>query len=114
VLAPGCTWMRPGPIIYKTNYATALLLAQHPAGCSEILEEIGCDEDPAVRALRSALRRWESQLSWWQKLNWRIGRVEPRNRPVTIDFSPGEFGLAPAPSETPGPTAPPAPGNRAA
>ena len=34
VLNPGCTWMRPDlPLVYKTNYATALVLGGNPSGC---------------------------------------------------------------------------------
>jgi hypothetical protein len=103
VLAPGCTWMRPVPIAYKTNYATALLLGRHPAGCVDILGELACEENPTVQALRSAIKRWESQLSFWQRLNWRFGQIEPRNCQVSIDVTPGDFGLVHRPTDLPRP-----------
>jgi hypothetical protein len=93
VLKPGCMWARPElPVHYKTNYATALLLGGHPAGGLDVLAEIKDEQDPRVRQLRAAIKKWESELSFWQKLNWKIGSISPTNRPVKLDFEPGEFG----------------------
>ncbi|MEQ8787017.1 MAG: tetratricopeptide repeat protein [Pirellulaceae bacterium] len=90
-LQAGCTWVRKDvPICYAANYATALLLGGHPAGCLEILGEVD-SRHPSVQRLRSAIRNWEATLTWWQRLNWKFGRVEPDNRPVALDFLPGEF-----------------------
>ena len=106
VLNPGCTWMRPElPLVYKTNYATALLLGGHPAGCLEILTELNAEQNPTVQRLRGAIKAWESRLTFWQMLNWRFARIEPANRPVKIEFEPGEFELPPAQSDSP-PVAP--------
>jgi len=92
VLNPGCTWMRPDlPTVYKTNYATALLLSGHPSGCLEMLAEIKDEQNPTVQRLRAAIKNWESRLTFLQKLNWWFGHIEPTNRPVTIDFEAGEF-----------------------
>ncbi len=92
VLMPGCTWMRPElPLIYKTNFATALLLGGSVGGCLEMLIEVQEQEHPSVLRLRSAIKRWERSLTLWQRFNWYCGRLEPRNRPVPIDFAPGEF-----------------------
>ncbi len=96
VLQPGCTWTRPDiPLIHKTNFATALLLAGHPAGCLEILDEILNDQLAVVQNLRTAIVRWQKGLKFWQKLDWRVGRVEPRNCFVPIDFEPGQFDWPP-------------------
>ena len=92
VLNPGCIWMRPEiPLLYKTNFATALLLGGHPAGCTAVLSEIDNDNHSSVIRLREIIKRWEKTLSFWQRLNWRWCVIEPVNRPVTIDFVPGEF-----------------------
>jgi hypothetical protein len=96
VLAPGCTWPRPNlPNVYKTNFATALLLAGHPSGCVEILAEVRDERDAQVQRLRAAIRKWESELSFFQRLNWWVARVEPSGRPVPLEFEPGEL-LRPA------------------
>jgi tetratricopeptide (TPR) repeat protein len=92
VLTPGCTWMRRDlPTVYKTNYATALLLSGRPGGSLEMLDEIGDEQNPTVRRLRSAIQHWEARLSLWQRLNWRFGRIAPSNRPLSIDFEAGDF-----------------------
>lgn len=91
-LAPGCTWMRPSvPNLVKRNFVTALLLAGHPAACLELLAEMRDDQHPRVQQLRAAIKRWEKTLSLMQWLNWRLGWIEPSNRPVAIDFIPGEL-----------------------
>lgn len=92
VMPPGCTWTRPDtPNLYKRNFATALLLAGHPSGCLELLAEMQNDPHPRVQQLRAAIKRWEKTLSFFQWLNWRTGRIEPANRPIAIDFIPGEL-----------------------
>lgn len=107
VLAPGCTWMRSDrPAQYKVNFATALLLGGHPAGCVEVLGEIHNEALPAVKQLREAINRWQKTLTFWQRLNWKLGQVEPPNPVVSVDFEPGVFGIA-ALDEPPVPTNPP-------
>ena len=92
LLNPGSTWIRPDqPTHYKTNYATALLMGGHPSGCLEVLKEIKAEQHPNVQRLRDAIAKWEASLSTWQRLNWRLGKIEPSGRPVSIDFLPGEL-----------------------
>ncbi len=91
VMPPGCCWTRlDAPLVYRRNFATALLLAGHPSGCLGLLAEMRDENHPRVKQLRSAIKRWEQTLSLLQWLNWRIGWIDPANRPVTIDFVPGE------------------------
>jgi hypothetical protein len=106
VLSPGCTWTRPDvPLVYKTNYATALVLGGNLSGCLAILAELNAEQNPTVRRLRGAIKAWESRLTFWQKLNWRFGRIEPAGCAVTVDFEPGEFEQLPARNDAP-PVAP--------
>ena len=96
VLMPGSIWMRPEtPLHFKTNFATALLLAGLHNGALEVLHAINQEDDPTVQKLRAALREWEKQLPLLRKLDWWVSRVAPFNRPVTLDFEPGTF-AAPA------------------
>jgi hypothetical protein len=105
VLKPGCTWMRPDvPMAYKVNFATALLLGGHPGGCAEMLAELRQPTHPSVLRLQAAIDRWVASLSFWQKLNWRIYGDGPANRPVTIDFLPGELDIEVTPTGRPSPT----------
>ncbi len=103
VMPPGCTWTRPdAPNMFKRNFATALLLAGHPSGCLELLAEMRDEQHPRVQQMRAAIKRWEKTLSFFQWLNWWTGRIEPANRPVAIDFIPGELeGELPRPDATP-------------
>jgi pentatricopeptide repeat protein len=90
VLAPGCTWMkRDLPVIYRTNFCTALLLGGHPSGCYNCLGEINEQHHPSVSRLREAMQQWEQQLSWWPWLLWKLG-VEP-GVPIELEFNPGDF-----------------------
>lgn len=102
VMPPGCTWTRPdAPNMYRRNFATALLLAGHPSGCLELLAEMRDEQHLRVQELRAAIKRWEKTLSFFQWLNWRTGWIEPANRPVTLDFVPGEIeGELPRPGTT--------------
>lgn len=94
VLAPGSMWMRKElPNSYKLNFAMALLLAGHPSGCQDILAEINDEQHPTVIALRAAIKRWVSDLSFWQRVNWWTGKIEPSICHPTIDFLPGDLGL---------------------
>lgn len=92
VMGPSATWLRPElPTFCKVNFATALLLAGYPAGCLEVLAEVHEDDDPMVRQLRAAVKRWEADLTAVQRLNWWIGRIEPTSLRIKLDFDPGRF-----------------------
>lgn len=77
------------PVIVGTNFATALLLSGRTAGAANTLSEIGNETHPSVARLRSALAKWEAELSWWQKVCWKAGLVP--SHPVTLEFMPGDF-----------------------
>ncbi|MCA9074481.1 MAG: hypothetical protein KDA93_05570 [Planctomycetaceae bacterium] len=90
VLPSGCIWMKPElPVIYRTNFSTALLLAGLPLGVRDTLQEIAEKDHPSVRRLSNAVAQWERRMSWWQYLSWKYGF--PPKLPLTIDFLPGEF-----------------------
>jgi hypothetical protein len=115
VLSPGCTWMRSDiPTLYKTNFATALFLGGHPAGCLEILAEIHEEKHPSVQRLRSAIKSWEKRLSWLQWLNWKISRVEPARCRASVELPAGEFESEVSPAEPEQPETTPTPPMRTA
>jgi hypothetical protein len=92
VLAPGCMGLKPEiPLIQKINYATSLLLVGRPAGCLDVLAELGENMHPSVQRLRAVIKDWERSLSFWQRLNWQFGRIEPNHAPVTLESPPGEL-----------------------
>ncbi|REJ90632.1 MAG: tetratricopeptide repeat protein [Planctomycetota bacterium] len=89
VLAPGCMWMKPDlPVIYRTNFATILLLTNHPAGCLDVLREVSERDHPSVIRLKRTLEEWVAGLSWHHWMAWKLG-LEP-SVPVQIDYAPGE------------------------
>jgi hypothetical protein len=77
------------PAVFKTNFATALLLADNLAGCHDVLRELKDDQHPAVHKLREAFAKWQQSLSLWQKLQWWTGG-HPSKHP-TLDFPPGDL-----------------------
>lgn len=90
VLPANCTWMKPElPVVYRTNFITALLLAQQPAGGKELMEQMSEQNHPSVIRLRETLECWEHGLSWWQWFNWKTGLIP--NVPIPLNFIPGEF-----------------------
>lgn len=75
------------PRAFQTNFATALLMDGHVAGCLEVLRDIDTSDDPEVRRLQATVKAWEQGLSWWARMNWMFG-IEPSRKPV-LDFQPG-------------------------
>ena len=92
VLVPGGGWNRPHtPALYKLNFATAYLLNGHFADAHVMLGDVGDEKHPSVVRLRQAMKRWESGLTRWQWMNWRLFLKEPKDCPAMLDFPPGEF-----------------------
>lgn len=79
------------PAVMKLNFACALLLAGYPAGCCEILSQMGDESNYRVQRLRQAIRNWERQLPWFRRFAWKFMRLEPWKICVQLDFEPGWF-----------------------
>lgn len=78
------------PTVFKTNYATALLLAGNVSGCLSILQEIDDNQNAGVQRVRAAIQRWRRSLTWWERLWFNISGEQPA-KPVPADFQPGEL-----------------------
>lgn len=90
VLQTGGAWTRTDvPVSHVLNFATALLLSGHPAGCLEVLGSLAQQDHPMCDQLQHAIRTWGQSLPLWQRLNWRFGKIEPDDPKVPIDFVPG-------------------------
>ncbi|MCU0961510.1 MAG: tetratricopeptide repeat protein [Pirellulaceae bacterium] len=101
VLHAGCTWVRPDvPTVYITNYATALLLQGHPSGCQDVLASLTDLSHPTRQKLLGAINAWSASLGFWQRLNWRFGRIEPGECHIPIDFVPGDLDSGDAAPDT--------------
>ena len=77
------------PAAFKTNYATAQLLAGNLTGCIVTLAQARDEGHPAVRRLRDALRQRRSRLSFWEKVRSFLG--SDVGGPVELDFPPGDL-----------------------
>lgn len=81
--------LRPDvPTVFKTNLATALLVARDVTGCLRALDEIGHEECLSVRRLRDAAARAVPRTAWERSLR-RLGVWSPR-RPM-IEGPVGEL-----------------------
>lgn len=90
VMQAGSTWTKPGlPVIFCTNFATALLLAGLADGARNTLNEIQDQNHASVKRLRDFFHRWKASLGLWSKFKWSLGLL-PDGLPP-IDFVPGEF-----------------------
>lgn len=78
-------------VVYKRNFATALLLKGLPSGALAVLKAAGEPDHPVAIQIRAAIKRWEKSLSWFKRMDWKFNAIEPRNCTVPIDFQPGEF-----------------------
>lgn len=90
VISPGSTWPRSDASdALKLNYATALLLCGHPAGCRTALSTVSASH-PRVAQLRGAIDAWARSLPFLKKLFWKLGEMEPEGCPVTLPFPAGD------------------------
>ena len=90
VLSAGGIWMKPElPVIYRSNFATSLLLRGNYLGVRQTLSEIPERTHPSVVRLLNSVSRWENSLTWWQRLGWRVGLAP--DVPIKLDFSPGDI-----------------------
>jgi hypothetical protein len=90
VLAAGGINVRSDiPVVFKTNFAVTLLHAQNVAGCLSVLAKLNEDEHPTVARLNVAIDRWKTNLTVWERMNWYLGGYP--NRPVEMDFPPGDL-----------------------
>ena len=76
------------PIVFKANFATALLLSNNLSGCQEVLAEIH-DQHPAGARLSEAIHRFTKNLTRWQMTCWYLGFVPHVVLPA--DFQPGDI-----------------------
>lgn len=76
------------PIVFKSNFATALLLSNNVSGCRDVLAEIR-DQHPAASRLSEAIHQSTLNLTRWQMVGWYLGFVPHIVLPP--DFQPGDI-----------------------
>lgn len=77
------------PVLYQINFATAMLLSKHNDSAFDILNKLDEKIHPEILKLKEAIRRWVKSLNFIEKCCYCIGLYP--NKPVTIDFPPGEI-----------------------
>jgi len=77
------------PVVYQTNFATAMLLANHKEGVIDIISRLDEKQHPAVVRIRSAMKTWEKGLNLLQRLLFKAG-IYP-GKAIPIDFAPGDL-----------------------
>jgi hypothetical protein len=82
--------LRPdAPLVFKTNYATALLVTGGISAGLDVMAELHGEEDETVRRLQSAIEQWKKGFSLWQKIKWYTGDIP--DRPIPLDFALGSL-----------------------
>ena len=76
------------PVLYKINFATVMILANHKDAAFSILTRLNKKEHPDITRLKEAVSQWVKTLSFFEKILYKIGSYS--NKPILIDFLPGE------------------------
>jgi hypothetical protein len=88
------------PTVFRSNYATSLLLVDNIVTGLQILGQIPDRRHPAVVHLKTAVRTWKRSMSWFARIGLLIG-ITPQ-KPFSMDSAPGEL-LIPRSGESPRP-----------
>ena len=88
------------PTVFRSNYATSLLLLDNIVTGLQILGHIPDRQHPAVVQLKSEVRNWKASMSWLARIGLVIG-ITPR-KPFRMDSAPGAL-LIPSSDESPKP-----------
>jgi hypothetical protein len=77
------------PVVYQTNFATAMLMANHKEGVMDVIERLEEKQHPAVARIRTAIKKWEKSLNLFQRLTYKAG-IYPA-KAIPIEFPPGDL-----------------------
>lgn len=83
----GVFFRKSAPAIFKSNFATALLLSENLNGFLRAMDDLDDVEHPEFVRLRAAIARWYGEMGLWERLCWNVFGIVPR--PLTLDFPPG-------------------------
>jgi len=77
------------PVVYQTNFATAMLMANQKAGAIELINRLDNSQHAAVVKIKSAIDQWKRGLNPLRRFLCKVD-VYP-NKAVQIDFVPGDL-----------------------
>ena len=75
-------------MIFKINFATALLLNSSLTGYRSTIAEAQADDHPETLKLESDIQSWKSKMTGWQRLKLSLGLEPP---PIQLSFQPGSL-----------------------
>ncbi len=71
------------PTVFRSNYATSLMLMDNVVTGMQILGQIPDRQHPAVVQLKGAVRAWKRSLSWLARIGLAVG-ITPQ-KPFSMD-----------------------------
>tara|TARA_R110002167_G_C12678096_1_gene651259 strand:- start:671 stop:1207 length:537 start_codon:yes stop_codon:yes gene_type:complete len=77
------------PVVFKVNFAVALLLDKNLPGFYNALFDVKEEEHPSIPKLKAAVKSWRQQLTLWQKLQLICGNHP--HAPLELGFAPGDL-----------------------
>jgi hypothetical protein len=80
---------RETPIVFQTNFATAMLMANNKEAAISVVERLDDKQHPAVVRIRNAIKTWEKGLNIFQRLLSKAG-IYPK-KAIPLDFVPGDI-----------------------
>lgn len=77
------------PVLYKINFATAMILANNKSAAFSILAQLNKNEHPYISMLKESVNQWLKSLNILERLSYHFGFYS--NKPINLDFQPGEI-----------------------
>ena len=88
LVSGGLSLKADAPMIFKINFATALLLNNSLTGYRSTIAEAQADDHPETLKLESDIQSWKSKMTGWQRLKLSLGLEPP---PIQLSFQPGSL-----------------------
>jgi hypothetical protein len=77
------------PVVFRTNFATAMLMANNKEAAISVVEHIDDKQHPAVARVKNAIKTWERSLNLFQRVLCKLG-IYPE-KAIPVDFVPGDL-----------------------
>lgn len=87
-LAGGLTLKEDIPIIFKINFATALLINNNLSGYTATIAQSKAEDHPETIKLETEIQAWKSKMTVWQRIKLSLGLEPP---PIQLSFQPGSL-----------------------
>lgn len=89
VLTSGVSLRSEVPVVFKLNFAAALLMDGNVGGFDSAIAELRDEDHPAVLRYRQAVQDWKRSWPWWRRAFWSF--IGPPNEPFHSSFPLGEL-----------------------